>query len=795
MHFDGQSQMWQVQPTSKNSHAILRQALLCPDKDKDDVLYSLNDKRPPVRGGDLLLGGTSAADQTDINDRRCKRRRLSESSGFEITTNSNSSKFKTIMPADKILYDSTADLIQVDIHPDIEPAANLPADNSEYTTHLLSQLSSSSLLPAMTSSQVSSVLSALEPNTITQLSTIVPTTTNLRIKTADTMIVPSTNSENQITSDFVKHTNNTSLTIIQDLQPSETIELDKTKRKRTYCLTGKAIIRYYTQNRIKENIWYQCSCCPFIAFNKNTIVQHCIMSHDGNSANKDDTSNNLHLYKCLACDNVFSSTHSLKAHYLYDHHVTNDEISDILKLTIEVDKYLQNSTHYATEIKPINQQVDTVKDILPPVTTNTCDTIQEDAAEVITQNATPLFPLFFDGSSHEQTNHHTNTLPIETASDECSTSQVTASSSSPITLQQRDLTNTTTVNVSVPPLQPSVIPATIVPSSTSTVQLSTIPVDVNDTATVKEQQDSTASPKIKDPALKRFRDLKLEKGGGKKCGLGGCALRFGAISNLEYHKKCHHRTKWRCPECHISCTSWNTVSSHLWREHGIDIELYSCDHCSYKTNSLTRLLNLHRRIHSEERPFLCDVCGKGFKTTKQLRNHKSWHKLKEKSKTENPEKLVSCVTCGRGFTCARLMRLHVQVVHKRLKPYLCYVCGHSVANKSSLRSHLSMHTGLRPYSCDECEYTTRDHNNLRRHKMRHSGIKRYKCPLCSYSSIQASTYKTHILKKHPGEQDGLLYRCDICPFNTVKKENLLTHSARHEVVVKNQDTTKLKINN
>ncbi|RXG59432.1 hypothetical protein Avbf_12225 [Armadillidium vulgare] len=36
----------------------------------------------------------------------------------------------------------------------------------------------------------------------------------------------------------------------------------------------------------------------------------------------------------------------------------------------------------------------------------------------------------------------------------------------------------------------------------------------------------------------------------------------------------------------------------------------------------TKLMNGHWKTHSNERPFLCDVCGKDFKTAKQLRSHK-----------------------------------------------------------------------------------------------------------------------------------------------------------------------------
>lgn len=42
----------------------------------------------------------------------------------------------------------------------------------------------------------------------------------------------------------------------------------------------------------------------------------------------------------------------------------------------------------------------------------------------------------------------------------------------------------------------------------------------------------------------------------------------------------------------------------------------------YLNFSYTKLMNGHWKTHSTERPFLCDVCGKDFKTAKQLKSHK-----------------------------------------------------------------------------------------------------------------------------------------------------------------------------
>lgn len=92
--------------------------------------------------------------------------------------------------------------------------------------------------------------------------------------------------------------------------------------------------------------------------------------------------------------------------------------------------------------------------------------------------------------------------------------------------------------------------------------------------------------------------------------------------NIKYHRRCHEGQLYNCPECCKDCRNWISLSSHLWQKHKIDMELFKCDLCSYRTPSYSRLTSIHRGIHGTAKPFLCDICGKGFKTVKQMRNHK-----------------------------------------------------------------------------------------------------------------------------------------------------------------------------
>ena len=225
-----------------------------------------------------------------------------------------------------------------------------------------------------------------------------------------------------------------------------------------------------------------------------------------------------------------------------------------------------------------------------------------------------------------------------------------------------------------------------------------------------------------------------------------CTCRFSNLENLEEHTRCHSDSGhgFACSHCDsFKNESWNSMAGHLWRSHAIDLDLFKCEHCDYRSYSYSILENIHKKIHSTEKNYVCPICNKGFKNAKQLINHKARHDKKASlDKTESGDRVASkellhvCDLCAKMFPDARPLRIHMDIVHKKKKLHTCLTCGHSAATKGALRVHIRSHTGEKPFKCEQCDYSTSDHNSLRRHKMRHSGERPYKCPFCDYACIQ-----------------------------------------------------------
>ncbi|XP_017028080.2 uncharacterized protein [Drosophila kikkawai] len=292
---------------------------------------------------------------------------------------------------------------------------------------------------------------------------------------------------------------------------------------------------------------------------------------------------------------------------------------------------------------------------------------------------------------------------------------------------------------------------------------------------------------------------------GGKCQVEGCMFRFKSPATLEYHGRCHNglpssSQPMICPECKSSdFSNWNCLHTHLWRTHQIDMELYCCQLCSFKTPIYSRLVNTHAKIHSEERNYKCEQCGKGFKNTKQLKNHRRLHRTQGlgmgkpgQAEQEQQQQLGGsapgtdaavlmhrCEDCGAAFKQRKTLREHL--CKERNEQLECSECQRVFGSKSSLRLHLRTHQERKRFRCDICDHETSDHNAFRRHLGTHKEHKRYSCPHCDFQAIQSTAFRIHLQKRHPEQElSSIIYKCDQCSFTSINQGLLQVHQAKHE---------------
>ncbi|XP_063977954.1 zinc finger protein 836-like [Diachasmimorpha longicaudata] len=293
----------------------------------------------------------------------------------------------------------------------------------------------------------------------------------------------------------------------------------------------------------------------------------------------------------------------------------------------------------------------------------------------------------------------------------------------------------------------------------------------------EEEPEVKQNAKIKGSKLMEVREKNV------RCKYRGCVHKFSSKELMQEHANCHMDSgtvnSYKCSICQdVKFVKWRGCLIHLWKKHQVDIDLLSCPICKdYKTATMMKLSS-HMRVHSDDRDFECPHCGKRFKQSSQLRNHRVLHLDRKSGEIPRWYTSKTCEMCGKTYADAKCLKNHMQAVHSKLRPYVCNICGHSSSRKAMLQMHLRQHTGDKPFNCDLCEFKTGDHNSLRRHIMRHTGVRPYKCPHCSYSAIQSNSYKNHLKAKHP--QSSGIFTCELCSFRTVKKESYLEHVGGHE---------------
>ncbi|GAB0093721.1 zinc finger protein 37-like [Sergentomyia squamirostris] len=134
-----------------------------------------------------------------------------------------------------------------------------------------------------------------------------------------------------------------------------------------------------------------------------------------------------------------------------------------------------------------------------------------------------------------------------------------------------------------------------------------------------------------------------------------CAKKFATKTGLNEHMSTIHQPREKGQVQCVKCGKWlmnkRSLKSHLILHSSALFKCESCDYTAKKKSLLTR----HQLTqHTNEKPFVCNVCGKAFKLKRALTIHMNQH---------GNTKQYKCTFCDRVFNSSTNFYTHRKTVH------------------------------------------------------------------------------------------------------------------------------------
>ena len=202
--------------------------------------------------------------------------------------------------------------------------------------------------------------------------------------------------------------------------------------------------------------------------------------------------------------------------------------------------------------------------------------------------------------------------------------------------------------------------------------------------------------------------------------------------------------------------------THRKAAHNLDGTL-KCDHCNF-TSSGQKRMDRHVVKHSDARDFICQECGKGYKTEVALKDHILWH---------TGVFAFKCDICNTKYLTKGRFNLHKKITHETPpNSFPCPTCDFSCNTKHYLGVHMTKHTGEKKYKCRlSCEKVFRRAPARSKHELIHKGIKNWGCPICHKRFYLQEKLTDHV-KRHLGQKD---FVCTVCRAAFVEPSGLRRH--------------------
>ncbi|XP_058830397.1 gastrula zinc finger protein XlCGF8.2DB-like isoform X2 [Topomyia yanbarensis] len=222
----------------------------------------------------------------------------------------------------------------------------------------------------------------------------------------------------------------------------------------------------------------------------------------------------------------------------------------------------------------------------------------------------------------------------------------------------------------------------------------------------------------------------------------------------------------------------------------ISTRQHECEFCGRRYRYKGPLVEHILRVHCNEKPFYCDICGKTFGTNSGVSVHRNIHS------NERPYK---CTVCPKGFNSKGELNEHM-CVHTGNWPYTCTVCGKNFPKKTKINAHMATHTGAYRFKCDVCGKGFNNRPRLLGHKHKQtndpsnsekqlatnsqndvnnletaSSIRPYECQFCGKQFVYKKNLNEHA-RIHSGERP---FSCDICGMTFARYDSRMNHLSKH----------------